>query len=282
MDSGSATHMINLSAPLQAAAKALAAPVTEALTSSLPRDAATKADSFAHAARKAAADAAAAQPAPAVAQTKATLAPQAKAATDPAAATQEAADRFLTLLVTQLRNQDPLNPLDNAQVTTQLAQLSTVTGINRINETLVALAQAQSADRTLQAAALVGHDVTIDGNAIALSDGEASGGFDLASAATQVSVTISDAAGNPVRTLTLGAQAAGGGRFAWDGKTDAGATAAPGRYTFSVTATNAQGVVAATTSTLARVTGVVAGADGPRLLLGSLGEVAIDAVRAFN
>lgn len=274
--------MINLSAPLQAAAKALAAPVTEALTSSLPRDAATKADSFAHAARKAAADAAAAQPAPAVAQTKATLAPQAKAATDPAAATQEAADRFLTLLVTQLRNQDPLNPLDNAQVTTQLAQLSTVTGINRINETLVALAQAQSADRTLQAAALVGHDVTIDGNAIALSDGEASGGFDLASAATQVSVTISDAAGNPVRTLTLGAQAAGGGRFAWDGKTDAGAAAAPGRYTFSVTATNAQGVVAATTSTLARVTGVVAGADGPRLLLGSLGEVAIDAVRAFN
>ncbi|MFO1282270.1 MAG: flagellar hook assembly protein FlgD [Burkholderiales bacterium] len=274
--------MINLSAPLQAAAKALAAPVTEALTSSLPRDAATKADSFAHAARQAAAQAAAAQPAPPGAQAKAAVVPQAKAATDPAAATQEAADRFLTLLVTQLRNQDPLNPLDNAQVTTQLAQLSTVTGINRINETLVALAQAQSADRTLQAAALVGHDVTIDGNAIALADGEASGGFDLASAATQVSVTISDAAGNPVRTLTLGPQTAGGGRFAWDGKTDTGAAAAPGRYTFSVTATNAQGAVAATTSTLARVTGVVAGADGPRLLLGSLGEVAIDAVRAFN
>ncbi|MCC7116667.1 MAG: flagellar hook assembly protein FlgD [Burkholderiales bacterium] len=279
--------MLDLARSFGAAAKALTAPVTAALASSLPRGAAAKAATFAGALQKATAPAVApaagkALP-PAVPKSSGTATTaQAKAATDPAAATQEAADRFLTLLVTQLRNQDPLNPMDNAQVTTQLAQLSTVTGINRMNESLAALLSAQAADRTLQAAALVGHDVTVDGNAIAFDGEDASGGFDLVSAANAVTVTIADASGKPVRTLTLPAQPAGEGAFTWDGKTDSGALAAPGRYTFTVTATGAEGAVAATTSTLARVTGVVAGADGPRLVLGSLGEIAIDAVRAFH
>lgn len=195
----------------------------------------------------------------------------------------EAADRFLTLLVAQLRNQDPLNPLDNAQVTTQLAQLSTVTGINRINETLLALGQAQSAARTLQATALLGREVAVDGNAITLgADGPARAGYALAGAATSVVVTIKDAAGVVVRTIDLGAQDLGEQRFDWDGKTDSGGVVAPGKYTFAVTATGTGGPVVASTVTIAAVTGVYASDDGPRLVLGELGSVGLDEVRTFN
>ncbi|GMU70967.1 MAG: hypothetical protein AMXMBFR42_04340 [Burkholderiales bacterium] len=195
----------------------------------------------------------------------------------------EAAERFLTLLVAQLRNQDPLNPLDNAQVTTQLAQLSTVTGINRINETLLALGEAQSAARTLQAAALLGREVVVDGNAIRPGSDEPSrGGYALGAAATSVVVTIKDAAGAVVRTIDLGAHPAGVQHFGWDGKTDAGAAAAPGRYTFAVAATGRDGPVTARTMTIATVTGVDAADGGPRLVLGDLGSIGLDEVRTFN
>src|SRR5215467_5754674 len=71
--------------------------------------------------------------------------------------------RFLTLLVTQIQNQDPLNPMDNAQVTTQLAQLSTVSGIGQLNTTMQSLAASFSATQTLQSAALIGHNVMVAG-----------------------------------------------------------------------------------------------------------------------
>src|SRR5438128_414166 len=90
------------------------------------------------------------------------------------------ADRFLTLLVTQLKNQDPLNPLDNAQITSQLAQLSTVSGINQLNTTLSSLSASMDAKQYLQAANLVGHYVVADGNAMTLADKKATGAFDLA------------------------------------------------------------------------------------------------------
>ena len=73
------------------------------------------------------------------------------------------ANRFLTLLVTQLQNQDPLNPLDNAQVTSQLAQLSTVNGINKLNDTMSGLVASFGASQYLQASNLVGHDVMVPG-----------------------------------------------------------------------------------------------------------------------
>jgi len=198
-------------------------------------------------------------------------------------ATNEAADRFLTLLVAQLRNQDPLNPLDNAQVTTQLAQLSTVTGINRINETLLALGQAQSATRTLEATHLLGREVAVDGNTMVLgAEPPAHAGYALAAAATSVTVQIKDAAGVVVRTMELGAHELGEQRFDWDGKTDAGGTAAPGKYTFTITATGKDGPVSASTVTIAAVTGVYASDTGPRLVLGDLGSVGLDDVRTFN
>ena len=132
-------------------------------------------------------------------------------------AAKEAADRFLTLLVAQLQNQDPLNPMDNAQVTTQLAQISTVSGINQLNDTVAALGASMAVSQALQAASLVGHDVVVGGNDLTLANGTASGGMDLSGNADQVSVTVTDAAGNVVRTMDVGAQKSGTQFFSWDG-----------------------------------------------------------------
>ena len=93
--------------------------------------------------------------------------------------TDSAQDRFLKLLTAQLKNQDPLNPLDNAQMTSQLAQISTVDGITKLNATMQAMLNNSSDSQTLQAAALVGHAVLVPGSSLTLSKGQAVGGVDM-------------------------------------------------------------------------------------------------------
>ncbi len=188
---------------------------------------------------------------------------------------QEASDRFLTLLVTQLRNQDPLNPLDNAQVTTQMAQISTVSGINKLNETIGALAASFAAGQYLQAVGLVGHEVTIAGDRVELADGKGAYGMALAGDADAVTVTIKDAAGLVVRTIDLGTQRTGIGRFAWDGRNDAGAALPDGQYTITITATAKGEAVAVDPLTIAQVTGVAPTAAGTVVTLGGIGNVAL-------
>ena len=78
--------------------------------------------------------------------------------------------KFLTLLTTQLKNQDPLNPMDNAQMTSQLAQISTVDGIERLNTTLASMMSSTSETQALQMAALVGHGALVDGNNLPLTE----------------------------------------------------------------------------------------------------------------
>jgi flagellar basal-body rod modification protein FlgD len=194
-----------------------------------------------------------------------------------------AADRFLTLLVAQLRNQDPLNPLDNAQVTTQLAQLSTVSGINKLNDSFGKLAASLGASQYLQATALVGHDVILaGGGTLAVASGKGSYGFGLAGAATQATVTITDTAGKAVRTISLGAQPAGVSTLVWDGKNDAGAQVADGTYSFSVSATAGGQAVAVEPYTVGRVMGIVPGSDGTKLRLAGLGLVDLAQILQIN
>src|SRR4051812_35941700 len=78
-------------------------------------------------------------------------------------------DKFMTLLVTQLKNQDPLNPMDNAQLTSQLAQLQTVTGVNKLNETLNTLKASYQSSEAMQATSLIGHGVLVEGSKVSLS-----------------------------------------------------------------------------------------------------------------
>lgn len=183
----------------------------------------------------------------------------------------EGEDRFLKMLVAQMRNQDPLNPLDNAQVTSQMAQLSTVSGIDKLNATMKTLLSGFGDTQSLQASALIGHDVLVTGNTLGLDGGSAHGGFDLKEAADRVTMEIRDAAGNVVHRADLGAQPAGVHTFAWDGANDAGAAMPAGTYVFSVSAVRANTSVAADALSAARVIAVSRDADGTNLELSGIG-----------
>ena len=136
-------------------------------------------------------------------------------------ATQSAEDqsnRFLKLLVAQMSNQDPLNPMDSAQVTSQMAQISTVQGVQTLNKTVSGLDNQFTQLQTMQGAALVGHDVATDGNALRVDPDthKGDGGFELDSPATSVSVDILNPAGTTVGTVKLGPQGAGSHGFDFD------------------------------------------------------------------
>ncbi len=146
-------------------------------------------------------------------------------------------DRFLKLLVAQVKNQDPLKPLDNAEMTSQMAQISTVTGIEKLNTTLQQLASSTEDTRAVEAMGLIGHSVFVPGRSLTLNGESASVGIDLTQPVDQLKVTIFDSAGIPIRQMELGPKPSGFSNIPWDGKTDTGSQAAIGEYTFAVSAT---------------------------------------------
>jgi len=156
-------------------------------------------------------------------------------------------DKFMTLLVTQLKNQDPLNPLDNAQVTSQLAQLSTVTGVNKLNATLETLKSSYQSSEAMQATNLIGHGVLVEGKDVQLSGGKSILGVELATPADKVQILVTDANGKEVATIDMGPQEAGILPVAWDGvpdpeklDSDGKPVVLPdGKYSFKVVATRA-------------------------------------------
>lgn len=146
-------------------------------------------------------------------------------------------ETFLKMLVTQMTNQDPTNPMDNAQLTSQLAQISTVSGLENMNSTLSTLLGQVSASRAMDSADLIGKKVLVPGSEVSVTDGKpASIGVDIPSTADSVVVTVLDKDGNVVRTIDMKGQTAGVKDIAWDGKNDAGTAVADGKYTFKVAA----------------------------------------------
>lgn len=181
----------------------------------------------------------------------------------------EIQDRFLTLLVTQLKHQDPLSPMDNSQITTQLSQISTVSGIDKLNDTMSGLAQAMAASQTMNSVSMIGRQVLTSSSALTLANKSASGAIELAEAADRVSVTITGPAGNIVRRIDLGAMGAGVQSFSWDGKSDAGAVAVDGSYGYKVEAMKNGKPVNAGTFSLGTVSGVgLSGSDSTFILNG--------------
>jgi flagellar basal-body rod modification protein FlgD len=145
-----------------------------------------------------------------------------------------AQDRFLKLLVAQLNNQDPMNPMDNAQMTSQMAQINTVTGIQQVNDTLKSMADQFNAMQVLQGSTMVGHDVLIEGNTLSSNaQGVASGAIDLSARAESVKVDILSPGGQLIDTLNLGALEAGRHSFDWNAASYQGT----GNPSFKVTAT---------------------------------------------
>jgi flagellar basal-body rod modification protein FlgD len=170
-----------------------------------------------------------------------TLASQASSAAD-------LSNRFLTLLVAQMSNQDPLNPMDSSQVTSQMAQISTVEGVQQLNTTLGGLSTQFAAGQALQGAALVGKDVATEGSAVRenatthLGDG----GFELAGNATDVKVDIVNSAGQTIDSVDMGALKQGRHSFSVPvPEADQGQA-----LTFKVTATSGTGKTAAPVDTM--------------------------------
>jgi flagellar basal-body rod modification protein FlgD len=188
---------------------------------------------------------------------------------------------FLTLLVTQLKNQDPLNPMDNAQLTSQLAQISTVNGIQQLNTTMQNLGSSLTSGQSLQAASLIGHQVLTGGNSLGLAGGAAIGGVQLSGNASSVIVQISDPAGNPIRSFDLGGQAAGIVPFQWDGRTDAGAQAAVGTYSFKVKAVSGSQTVSATSLTAGNVSSVTLGSGGVGVNVDGIGALQLQQIMSI-
>jgi flagellar basal-body rod modification protein FlgD len=192
-------------------------------------------------------------------------------------ATQEISDRFLKLLTTQLKNQDPTNPLDNAELTSQLAQLSTVEGITKLNTTLSELSRTS---QMLQGASLVGHSVLAEGNNIELTDSGGVGGIDLASKADSVKVSILDEDGKTIREMQLGEQDGGLVRFVWDGKNTAGELQSNGTFSFKATATAAGTAVDATTYSLGSVVSVALNSSDAMVAeVSGVGTLTLDKIR---
>lgn len=188
-------------------------------------------------------------------------------------------DRFMTLLVAQMRNQDPLSPMDNAQMTSQLAQLSTVSGIEKLNTTLESLMGSFQATQSLQAANMIGHGVLVPGATMELVDGKGVFGVDLPIPADEVKVTIRDTAGNAVQTMRLGATEAGAHPLLWNGEADTGAKMPNGKYTFEVEATLSGERIKADTLSYDQVLSVTTGAQGVKINLPSQGAVNFADVR---
>ena len=167
-------------------------------------------------------------------------------------------DDFLKLLVTQLQNQDPLNPQDSSAFVTQLAQISQVEQTYNINSNLQSLLAGQNSASSLSSVSLIGKVVSAQGSQVALTSGSQSTfGLSLPSDAAKVTVQITDASGNTVRTLTQGATAAGTSSMTWDGKSDGGQTLPSGTYSFTVSGIDASGqTIQGTPMIQGQVTGV--------------------------
>ncbi|MGO2007329.1 flagellar hook assembly protein FlgD [Vreelandella alkaliphila] len=194
-------------------------------------------------------------------------------------ASDELRSSFLTLLITQLQNQDPLNPMENAEMTSQIAQINTVSGIEQLNTTLQSITSQMDANQALQASGLIGQGVMVPGNKVMLeqdSEGKlytTPFGIELAKPADQLTAVIVGQGGEVIRRYNLGAVEAGVQSFQWDGKNEQGEAAASGRYTVQLEAKDAEGETLDSTALNYAVVNSVTPNDGSGNIQLDLGAV---------
>ncbi len=188
-----------------------------------------------------------------------------------------AQDRFLKLLVAQLNNQDPMNPLDNAQMTSQMAQINTVTGIQQVNDTLKSMAEQFTAMQVLQGSNMVGHEVLVQGNTLNIQNGTAGAAIDLSARAESVKIEVLSPGGQVIDTISLGALDAGRHSFDWDASGYQGS----GNPSFKVTATLGGKAVETSSMSRAKVTSVSSAAGVMQVQLQGLADVAYSNIKAI-
>lgn len=193
---------------------------------------------------------------------------QQSAADEATASLSESFDTFLTLLTTQLRYQDPLEPMDSAEFTNQLVQFTEVEQSISTNKQLEQLIGMQSSNQAVAAIGYIGNSVEALGNAMPLIDGAAEMTYTLPENAESASVLIFNAAGQLIQTLE-GATAAGKHSVTWDGTASDGSTMPDGTYTIAVSARNADNdILDVTTGIVGTVTGTQNNEHGAHLAIG--------------
>lgn len=196
-------------------------------------------------------------------------------------------DAFMQLLVTQLKNQNPLDPQDNGQFVAQLAQFSSLEGINTLNDSVNAISSNFSSSQALQASSLVGRSVITQTDQAMVDTSKSMTGFvAVTSAVGNVTVKVTDKDGNLIKTIDLGAQSAGSSDFIWDGKNEDGEVVDSGTYTFKASTKNDSGdAVALSTSLPATVSSVTLNQTGGEMLLnlsGGMGSVKLSQVQTIG
>jgi flagellar basal-body rod modification protein FlgD len=193
---------------------------------------------------------------------------------------------FLTLMLAQLKNQDPTSPVDSNQFLNQLASLSTVQGITQLNTSFGSLSTSLVSSQALQASSLLGHQALVSSKTANLTaNGSVSGAVDVPQTTSQAVVNISDSSGALVRQINLGAQSTGLANFSWDGKLQDGSQAAAGQYTLSA---QFAGATSGATAAGTYVNGVVqsvtmgAGQTGLTLNVSGLGSVPFSGVKQIS
>ena len=177
---------------------------------------------------------------------------------------------FITMLVAQMKNQDPTQPMTSQDMTNSLAQINTVNGINQLNTTMTNLASSLQGSQMSQATSLIGQSVLVPSisNNATLVNGQSQFGAQLAANADNVTVTIKNQSGNVVDVMNLGPQSAGNVPISWNG-TDVNGNPVPTGtpYTFSVNASSGGQAIGVTTMQAASVVGVSNSTSGVMLNL---------------
>ncbi|MEQ1803381.1 MAG: flagellar hook assembly protein FlgD [Gammaproteobacteria bacterium] len=170
---------------------------------------------------------------------------------------------FLALMIQQLKNQDPLKPMENGEFIGQMAQFSTVSGIADMSKSIAGLTDAFNSGQALQAASMVGRTVLTEATTSQFSGTKpVDGAVELPYGTSSAVIRVYTGAGELVRELPLGTQQAGLSNFSWDGTLANGQTAPAGRYKFTAAIENAQGDTALTTYLASKVESVTLAGDG--------------------
>jgi flagellar basal-body rod modification protein FlgD len=194
---------------------------------------------------------------------------------------------FMMLLITQMQHQDPLEPMDNHDLTSQIAQINTVAGVEKLNQTLQGITEQIDAAQFLQASGLIGQGVLVPGNRVQLAVDESGAayatpfGIELDQAVDNVKVTITNSSGQVINQYDIGPASAGVESFTWDGKNSEGQQVTEGSYRVSVEATSGDKAVAVNTLNYAVVGGITPTQSGSvRLDLGAVyGQVELSDVK---
>jgi len=191
-------------------------------------------------------------------------------------------DAFLTLMVTQLKNQNPLEPMKNQEFLAQLSQFTTASGVQDLKKSFDSLGTSLQSSQALQASSLVGRDVLINSDQGYLpTTGTMQGVVELPSAVGNVRVNIYNSVGEVVRSIDLGQQSAGQVVYEWDGKDNTGQAVASGLYRVTADAKLNGKTYSFDTLAIAPVDSVTIGRNGQGMSLsvGALGSVALSDVR---